>query len=192
MRPYPLECDALVADLLADLDGLTDEVGRRFGTLTDEQLAWQPSPDRWGVGHCLVHLTRSNESYRVVLDPAFRDGRARNVVAAGPLRGGWFGRWFTGAVGPKVPMRVKAPAAVRPESAAVQAGSIEGFLAEQLRTRALIEEARGLDLDAIRVVSPLAPWLKFRAGDALRIVVEHEKRHVKQAAAVLEDPAFPG
>jgi hypothetical protein len=191
MRPYPLECDALVGDLLVDLDGLTEEVEGRFGHLTDEQLAWQPSSDRWGVAHCLIHLTRTNEPYRQVLAPALENARTGNVVASAPLKGGWFGRWFTGAVGPSVRLRVKAPGAVRPKPAAVQSGSIQAFLAEQMRTRALVEDARGLDLDAIRVVSPLSSWVKFRAGDALRIVVEHEKRHVKQAAAVLAHPAFP-
>lgn len=191
MRPYPLECDALVDDVLADLDALTADVGGRFGPLTDEQLAWQPSPAKWGVGHCLVHLARSNELYRQALTPVFRDARARNVMASAPLRGGWFGRWFTGAVGPSVRLRVKAPRAAQPRQRTVEHGSLLTFLTEQHRTRALMEEARGLDLDAIRIPSPFASWVKFRAGDALRILVEHEKRHVKQATAVMSVHGFP-
>lgn len=191
MRPYPLECDVLVDDLLADLDALTEEVRGRFGPLTDDQLAWQPSPEKWGVGHCLVHLARSNELYRKALTPLFRDARAQNLVASAPLRGGWFGRWFTGAVGPSVRMRVKAPRAAQPRQRAVEQGSVQTFLTEQHRTRVLMEEARGLDLDAIRIPSPLASWIKFRTGDALRILVEHEKRHVKQATAVVSSYGFP-
>lgn len=125
-----LDCDALVDDLLGDLDALTEEVRRRFGPLTDGQSAWQPSPQKWGVGPCLVHLA--------------------------------------------------------------QQGSVETFLSEQHRTRALIEESRGLDLDAIRIRSPFASWVKFRSGDALRILVEHEKRHVKQATEVMAVYGFPG
>lgn len=192
MRPYPLDCDALVDDLLGDLDVLTEVVRGRFGPLTDGQLAWQPSPQKWGVGHCLVHLARSNELYRKALTPAFREARSQGVRAAAPLRGSWFGRWFTGAVGPSVRMKVKAPGAAQPRQRAVEQGSLETFLTEQHRTRTLIEEGRGLDLDAIRIPSPLASWLKFRSGDALRILVEHEKRHVKQATEVMAVYGFPG
>jgi len=191
MRPYPLDCDALVDDLLADLDGLTDDVKRCFAPLTDAQLAWQPTPEGWGVGNCLVHLARSNELYRQALTPAFRTARAESRVASAPQRGGWFGRWFTGAVGPSVRIKVKAPVVVRPRQRAVEEGSVETFLAEQHRTQELVQESRGLDLDFVRIASPIASWMKFRASDALRIVVEHEKRHIKQAHSVLAHAAFP-
>jgi hypothetical protein len=191
MRPYPLSCDALVDDLLQDLDALTDEVRGRFGALSAEQLAWQPSPTRWGVGHCLVHLAKTNELYREALASAFRTAQVEGRSGRALVRGGWFGRWFTGAVGPSMRIRAKAPRSVRPPQGAPEAGSLENFLTEQQRARGLIEDARGLDLDAVRIHSPFSRLLRFRAGDALRIVVEHEKRHVKQAVAVLGDPAFP-
>lgn len=192
MRPYPLTSEELVDDVLAGEASLAVEVRERFRPLSDAQLAWRPAADRWGVADCLVHLTRTNELYRGALHAAVDAGDAISGTPGARLRGRWFGRWFTGAVGPRVRVKVKAPAAIRPGSAPAAEGAVERFLAEQERFQELAWELRGLDLDRLSVRSPVAGWIRFSAGDALRIVVEHDKRHVKQAVTAMESPSFPG
>jgi len=83
------------------------------------------------------------------------------------------------------------PEVIRPREGAVETGALETFLAEQHRLRALVEEARGRDLDGIRMRSPLASWVKLTAGDALRVMVAHELRHLAQAERVADQAAFP-
>jgi hypothetical protein len=192
VRPYPLSCEELLDDVGGELDALTHRVRERFAGLTREQLIWQPDPDRWGVGQCLVHLARINELYRARLAVALQKGRGRGCTSRGPLRGTWFGRWFTSAVGPEASRRTKTPPHFRPRREVVAGVPVETFLEEQGRLRTLVEEARGLDLDRIGVTSPASPLLRLRASDALRVLVEHEKRHVSQAEAVLSAEGFPG
>jgi hypothetical protein len=189
--PYPLACDALLDDVGQELDAITDRVRERFGGLNSEQLVWQADEDRWGVGHCLVHLARLNELYRIRLGPALKEARARGREGPRPLRGSWFGRWFTSAVGPEAKRRVQTPPIFRPRQEVVVDAPLESFLAEQIRLRSLVEEARGLDLDRIRVTSPVSPLLRFKVSDAFRILVEHERRHLDQADAVMVTEGFP-
>lgn len=190
MRPYPLECDELVEDLLADLDRVTEEVRASFGGLHPKGLLWQPGSDRWSVAQCLAHLVRINALYRDRLAPALAEARTRGLRSHGPVKGGWFGRWFTKAVGP-LGRRVKTSALFLPRPETVDAGILDAFGAEQDRVRDVIESARGLDLDAVRVTSPASGFVRFHAGDALRMLVEHEKRHVAQAERVIATPGFP-
>ena len=188
MRPYPLASAELVDDVLATWDRVTETVKARFGGLSADALGWQPGPRAWGVGHCLVHLARTNELYRGALTPALRP---RAPSEDGPLRGRWFGRLFTRMVGPGG-IKVKSPEILRPRQRIVDASSLETFLAEQHRCRGLFDEGRGLDLDNLRVLSPVASWVKLTAGDAFRVMVAHEERHLAQAVRVASNPDFPG
>jgi hypothetical protein len=192
VRPYPLSCDDLLDDVGQELDAVTHHVRERYANLTAEQLLWQPGPQRWGVGQCLVHLARLNELYRERLALTLEKARNQDRTSHGPLRGTWFGRWFTSVVGPDVRKRVQTPSLFRPRTEIVTATPVHTFLEEQGLLRALVERARGLDLDGIGVTSPASRLLRFRVSDAFRILVEHEKRHVNQADAVLTAEGFPG
>lgn len=192
LRRYPLRSTELVDDVVAGLDAVSAAVERSFGALSAAQVAWQPSPEAWGVGHCLVHLARSAEVYRKGLERAQREAGAGADPLADPvLRGRWFGRLFTRTVGPGG-LRVKAPSVLRPRPEVVEAGSREAFASEQRRLRDFVLAVRGADLDALMVRSPIASWVRLTVGDALRVVVAHEWRHLAQAERVLAAPGFPG
>lgn len=191
MRRYPLSCDDLLDDVGQELDALTRHVRERFGDLSGGQLLWQPEPQRWGVGQCLVHLARLNQLYRERLTAALQKARKQGRSSRGPLRGTWFGRWFTSVVGPDVTKRVQTPPILRPRKEVVAGTPVRTFLEEQDRLRALVEEARGLDLDRTRVTSPVSRLVRLSVGDAFRVLVEHEKRHLDQADAVLASEGFP-
>lgn len=190
MRPYPLGNDEFVADLVSEVDRVTETVRARFGGLTARQLDWRPAPEAWGVGHCLAHLTTTNELYRESLAAALGDAAPEGRLDGAPLRGRWFGRLFTRMVGPGG-MKVKSPRITRPSPQAAEAGALERFLEEQRRLRALVEAGRGRDLDSIVMRSPLASWVRLAASDALRVMVAHELRHLAQAERVVAHPAFP-
>lgn len=190
MVSYPVSAEDFVTAIQEEVDWISAEVRDRFGTLSSEQLAWQPSPERWGVGQCLVHVARSNELYREKLTPALRSAQARGLVAVRPLKGSWLGRWFTRAVSPGG-RPATTPPSFRPRRETVEGSALETFFAEQVRLQALLDESRGLDLDRIRVFSPAVRFLRFHACDVFRMLVEHEKRHLGQAVRVASEPGFP-
>jgi len=191
MRAYPLTSEELVDDLVSEVDQIAAAVRERFGALSREQLAWHPGPKHWGVGHCLVHIARTNELYRATLADTLRTARSEGRTATGPLVGRWFGRWFTRAMAPGGGIKVRTKDVLRPRYAAVQEGALEMFLAEQVRFRSLVIEARGLDLDSARLVSPVSGLVRLSASDVLRALVAHEWRHLAQAERVLAEEGFP-
>jgi hypothetical protein len=65
---------------------------------------------------------------------------------------------------------------------------LERYL-EQLR--AIRREAAGLDLRRTRVVSPVTRLVRMNVGDALALLLTHERRHLGQIGRVRESAGFP-
>ncbi|MEE8148016.1 MAG: hypothetical protein V3T24_10465, partial [Longimicrobiales bacterium] len=64
------------------------------------------------------------------------------------------------------------------------------FLVQQDELLRLLKAAEGADLTRIKVPSPASSLIRFRLGDAFRLIVEHEKRHLLQATRVMAAPGF--
>jgi hypothetical protein len=191
MTILPLDPQRLLDEVASELEAVSHEVSSRFRGLSSEQLRWRPATDRWSVAHCLSHLGRVGEEYRKKLEPAVRRARTRGIVSKGPVRGSWFGRWFTDQMRPGKGFKARTPAVFRPDIEAGHCDPMERFLAEQQRLMELVDGARGLDLDRVRIPSPATRFVRFRATDAFRIIAQHEWRHVAQARGVTESPEFP-
>jgi hypothetical protein len=191
MTTLPLDPDRLLDEVTSELKAVSREVSVRFGALSSEQILWRPATDRWSVADCLSHLLRVGEEYRKKLEPEIRRARARGNASRGPVRGSWFGRWFTNQMGPDKGFRARAPKVFRPDLEAGPSDAVERFLGEQNRLMELAEGARGLDLDRVRIPSPATRFVRFRATDAFRIITEHEWRHIAQARRVTGSPGFP-
>ncbi len=191
MTTLPLDPDRLLDEVSSELAAVSRNVSALFGALSSEQLHWRPGTDRWSVAHCLCHLVRVGEAYRKKLEPEIQRARDQGTAAKGPVRGSWFGRWFTSQMGPGKGFRARAPAVFRPDLEAGPDDAVERFLQEQDQLIDLVHGARGLDLDRVRISSPVTRLLRFRATDAFRIIAEHEWRHIDQARRVTESPEFP-
>ncbi len=84
--------------------------------------------------------------------------------------------------------KFKTPKVFAPKDVDVGPGVVAAFLEQQREIERVLEAAEGVDLMRIKVTSPASRLIRFRLGDALRLMVEHEKRHVLQAIRVLDTP----
>jgi len=64
--------------------------------------------------------------------------------------------------------------------------SIDRFVDLCDRIQALLATARTTDLNTMRVASSLGPIIRFKAGDALRFPVAHQRRHFLQIERLLQ------
>lgn len=188
------DLQALWRELLAN----GEEAEELASGLTSGQLRWRPEPERWSVGECLEHLVLTGEAYLEVLDEAIEDGHRRGRHAEGPYSRSLVGRFLTWTLEPPPRLKVPAPEIIRPSAGAPDDGEgpdpsdpLPRFLALRARLGRRLEAADGLDLGGVRVTSPLFAFVRFDLGSAFRIVAAHERRHLWQAARVLEDESFP-
>jgi hypothetical protein len=177
---------------LGIIDGfaaVTAEVRSRFGSLTGEQLEWRPPSGGWSVAQCIEHLVLTTDAYLEDL----------HAIAAGRRRPGlwerispfsrFFGRFLREQL-ERDASRTKTSARFVPPSE-VGTGIVERFAGSQDRLAAAIRATSGADWDRTIVSSSFSRVVTYSLGDAYGIMLVHQRRHVRQAHRVTEEPGFP-
>ena len=175
-------------DLQAILNELdrTDAAARQLvSTLSEAQLNWQPcGGTSWSVGQCLDHLAQSNALYIPALQAALRKAKPSGTWK--PIHPGWLGRLFIRDLEPPPKRKFKAPRKLLPAAQLKGDEVLNAFLAAHEQVRALIHEARDLDLNSIRFRNPFLRILPWTVGTGLIIIGAHDRRHLWQAQQVLK------
>ena len=177
-----------LARLAALADANADEIARVAADLDATRLLWRPSPERWGIADCMEHLLATGDTYHPQLRAAI--GAATPDAARDDARWApsWLGRFLLGVVGPNG-RAVRASAALIPPPARPEAPT--RLLAQQDELRALIADAHGTDLRAVRIPSPIGRLVTLRLGEALEMLLLHQRRHLNQAWRVRRASNFP-
>ncbi|HEX8244107.1 MAG TPA: DinB family protein [Longimicrobium sp.] len=184
----------LLRGYLDQLAAIRRDAAELTDGITDAQFAWRPEPGKWSIGQNVNHLTITGRSYTDVLGPALADARARGLADRGDFRPSLVGGFMARSMEPPPRLRLKAPRIYRPADAGA-ALDRRRELAAWRALHDLVEEriraAAGLDLRRIRVGSPVSALVKMNAGDALALVLAHERRHLWQMRRVREHAGFP-
>jgi len=177
-----------LARLAALADANADEVARVAEHLDATRLLWRPSPERWGVADCMEHLVATGSAFYPKVRAAI--GAAPHDDARDDARWSysWLGRFLLGAVGPNG-RAARAPSVLIPPPARPDAPA--RLLAQQDELRALIADAQGVDLRRVRIPSPVSRLLTLRLGEALEMLLLHQRRHLNQAWRVRRASSFP-
>ena len=187
---YDLQ-DSDLRTVLAEASLVAEETKRLFARLSGEQVNWKPSEGEWSIGQCFDHLIISNRPYLQVFEEILAGRRHPRVWERMPLLPHLFGRLLINTLRPDSGRRAKARPAFYPSSSHIAPGIIATFVGQQERLLNLMESTRGLDLDGIRITSPVIRFVTYSLMDAYRIIVVHEQNHFVQARRVMEAPGFP-
>jgi len=183
------------------LRGFLDQLAfirRETIALTDgidgTRFRWLPAPGRWSAGQVVSHLVAAGEDYLRRIAPALETARARGLTDRGDYRPSLIGGLLVRSMEPPPRRRFRTPKIWAP----ADAGPALDPSTEMPRLHALhdalegrIRAADGLDLRRIRIASPVSPLLRVNAGDALNLVLTHERRHLFQLRTITEEPSYP-
>jgi len=158
--------------------------------LTDLRINWKPAPDRWSVAQCFDHVLKSNGLYLNGIDRVWATARAADPGS--PFRPGPLGGRFAASLGPGAKRKLPAPATFAPAASDIPARVVDDFIAQQAELRGMYERARGVDLTRTKVASPVFRLIRFRLGDILMLLANHQERHLQQAERVTQEVGFPG
>jgi hypothetical protein len=187
-------------DLLAVAEALEQcevEAQSVLTGLTDEHVNWRPESGSWSIGQCLDHLAKTN----VVYTAAMRESVAkaseklnagdRSWERKGPVQPGWAGLWFLRQLEP--PVRVRMPSArfAEPLESFRSTEVMDAYVRSHEPVRALLREARGLDLNRLRFRNPMSRLIRWTVGTGLLIIPAHDRRHIWQMKQVRANSAFP-
>jgi len=87
--------------------------------------------------------------------------------------------------------KFRAPRRLDPSASEVGAGVVAEFARQQEELAGLMRASAGADLRRIIITSPISGFVTYNMLDACRIVVAHNRRHLRQARRVTEVQGFP-
>ncbi len=176
--------------IISELQTISENTQKTFGKLASAQINWKPSAEGWSVGQCFEHLIKTNELFYGKLDE-IADGKQKNsfLESYSPLSG-FFGNLLIGSL-KKDGRKFKAPTQKIVPPSEVDPNIIEIFAAHQSELIGKINRSETVDWQKIKITSPFMSLMTYRLTDGLQIVVEHEKRHFRQAERVTQTDGFP-
>jgi hypothetical protein len=176
--------------LMRDAEAIASTARQEFGSLTPEQWNWKPDAREWSIGQCFDHLIISTVTYFPTLR-AIQTGMKRPTIwERVPLLPSLFGPMLLYLLDPEAGRKVKAPAALHPSESAIDPDVLQRFDDAQ---RQLVGFMAATPPEALttNVTSPVSRVITYSLMNAYRILVVHDRLHVRQARAVAASPAFP-
>ena len=150
-------------------------------------LTQRPSSGGWSVAEILEHLCVTDGLYEAPLRALISAERARpSLRYSDEWRPSIMGRLLLWSVNPANTRKSKSPPAFLPQTLP-RPHVVEEWLAQVERTSALMCDADGLDLRALKLSSPAAKIIRLNVGDAFAILAAHAARHMSQVRRTIAD-----
>ena len=172
-----------------ELANTADDAREVFGSLSPQQLNWKPAAESWSIAQCLDHLIKTNDEMKPIIEAKLRGEGNSFWEKVSPLSG-FFGGFLKKSLVNDA-KKFKAPSKEIVPPSEIVGDIVERFREHQQDISDKMYEIGKLDLERTVVTSPFLKLLTYRLGDALDIMIEHEKRHIRQAKRVLETAGFP-
>lgn len=182
--------DERINDITRELREISDDARQSFGGLTGEQLNWKPAENSWSVGQCLDHLIKTSEQFYPEFDKLAAGTRQNKFWENWSPFTGFFGRFLVNAVKDDS-KKVKAPSKAIVPPSDIPADIVERFAQNIAETNGRIEACRDANRERTVVTSPFLSLMTYKLDDAYTVLVEHSKRHIRQAKRVMEADGFP-
>ena len=148
--------------------------------LPEEALHRRPQAGAWTALEALEHLNAFNDEYYRRTERAIRGGRTVTTGAA--FTSSWLGNIVANWARPggstiKLPTLGKMNFRER----ALGRATLDTCLNNERQLARMVEGARGVDLTHGRIATTEVSFIKLRLGDVLRMLVNHDWRHIEQA-----------
>lgn len=183
--------DERIKDVTFAMTNAAADVTASFGGLTIEQLNWKPAEKSWSVGQCLDHIIKTNHEFDAEFSKLATGNRKNSFWQQYSPFSGWAGRFLIKAVS-EDSKKAKAPSARIVPPSDISGDIVARFGDEIAEVNIKVEACALVDREKTVVTSPFLAVFTYRFDDALTVLVEHTKRHVRQAKRVMQSVGFPG
>lgn len=182
--------DDRIAEIRSGMLQVAEDAKATFGGLSGEQLNWKPGADSWSIAQCLDHIIKTNHEFYPEFDLIASGNRKNTFWQSYSPFTGMGGRFLVNAV-KEDSKKAKAPSKSIVPPSDVAADIVEQFTAHIDEVNAKLEKIAGVDRQRTVVSSPFLSVMTYTLDDALTVLVEHSRRHMRQAKRVLDSDGFP-
>ncbi|MDT4966876.1 MAG: hypothetical protein QOJ64_1613 [Acidobacteriota bacterium] len=180
-----------LSGLVSAANTIAEQTLSDFGDLTPHQLNWKPGPEQWSAAQCFDHLITSNQSYFPSFEKVLSGEKRNTFWESLPWLPAFWGNMLIKAVSPESKRKLKAPKIFQASTSSVDGAIIRRFIDQQNQVIKYMKATEGLDLEKIKISSPVTRVIAYSLMDAYRVIIAHEKRHLLQAMRVSEMDGFP-
>ncbi len=186
-----LQSSNFLGTVATEIEKNNDTARQLTAGLSDAQLNWTASPERWSIAQCLDHLAVTGGQFKNYFNDAIARGREKwPTTAPVAYKPSFVGGWLIKQVVPEATRKVTSPKVFRPSTSAI-ADPLGKFLNQQKDFSSFVQQAEGVDYNKVRLRSPVTPLMRYSLADAFVVTVVHGWRHLGQARRVSETPGFP-
>jgi hypothetical protein len=179
-----------LAKFIEDAEAISAEARKTFGALSAEQINWKPNAEGWSVGQCFEHLIKSNELFFPELEKIASGTRKNSFLENYSPFSSFFGNLLINSL-KKDERKFKAPTKAIVPPSDVDASIIEQFAAHQSEIIESVRRTEAADWQQTKITSPFMRLMTYKLADGYRIIIEHERRHFRQAERVTQSANFP-
>ena len=182
--------DERIIEITSSLKGVADDTRATFGNLSPEQLNWKPAEKSWSVGQCFEHIIKTNREFYPEFEKLASGNRKNTFFQSYSPFSGFFGRFLIRAVS-EDSKKAKAPSKRIVPPSDISADIIDRFASHIVEVNQKLEACSGADRQKTVVTSPFLAVFTYKLDDAYTVLVEHTRRHFRQAKRVMEAEGFP-
>lgn len=181
----------ILSEAMSTLNSIKQIVKTEYAGLTPKQLNWKPSPDAWSIAQVLKHLIQSDELYFPILDSATNKYKGSATGSEVIFKPSFFGKMLYEMIKPQNTKKVPSPKSFIPSASDYGSSVVDEYLSHIDILLTKFTRLAGLNLNKIKMHSPVSVFLRLNAGDCVRVFAAHTDRHFAQLARIKNTPGFP-
>lgn len=149
-----------------------------------DDLNWKESAKSWSVLECIEHLNRYGDFYIPEIT-----NKIKNSVYKGSdvFKSNWLGEYFSKSVSYSEDLnKMKTFKSMNPLNSKLNIKTLDKFINQQHQIIELLDKSKNINIDKTKTAISITKLIKLRLGDTYRVLIYHNKRHIKQAEKTLE------
>lgn len=148
--------------------------------LSSEDLNKRQEAESWSALECIAHLNIYGDFYIPEISKNIKSSKFRSPDSQ--FKSGLLGNYFVKMVGPlDESKKMKTLSSTNTLGSDLDESTLATFSKQLDSLLSILEDSTQVNLNRIKIGISIAPWLKIKLGDALRVVILHNQRHMEQA-----------
>lgn len=153
--------------------------------LDTETLNFRPAEKKWSILEVIEHLTYYGDFYIPEFTKRIEQSNYR--TPAENLKPGMLGAYFVKSIQPVEGFKpMQTLGKFNPLNSEIQKSILDTFDAQLDGFLKVLEASKTVNLNKTKASVSIAPWMKLKLCDLLRVVIYHNQRHFIQISRVLE------
>lgn len=175
-------------ELIAELTALTHQhlsYAESLKSSAAEALNQKTTPESWSILACLKHLNLYGNYYLSEIEKQLKKSTSEKERQ---FKSGLLGNQFAKSMWPKEKLnKMKTFKNMDPLTRQLDKQVLDTFIDQQYKLLQLLHQSSNVNLSKVKVGISIIPFIKLKLGDALRVLIYHNERHIQQAKRIMEE-----